>query len=177
MSDFGANPISGPTAPEGVGGWLLFFALTLVLFGPAAYILAFLRSYRHTIDIIGRAPHLYMHYLFYIVEQLTGFALRGYGIFAGIQLWKSRPAALAHAKRFLLLLVLYNLADFATALNMAWILGPPGNVGRYLPQALIRQLIELVYPVVWYWYLLKSERVHNTFFRDEAAPTSSLAAL
>lgn len=163
MSDPEAYSISNQAAPSGVGGWLLFFVLTMVLFGPATHIVLFLRSYHHTIEVEARLTHRYLHYLFYIVEQLVDFALYGYGIFAGIQLWKIRPAALMHAKRFLLLLVLYHLADFAIALNFALVLDPPGTVGTFLPHAAFRELRNFVYPVVWYSYLLQSKRVRNTF--------------
>ena len=142
----------------------------MVLFGPAAYIVVFLRSYRHTIEIFSRGTHLYSHYLFYVVEQLAAIALFGYGIFAGIQLWKTEPAAVTHAKRFLLLYVVYRLADFAMAINLAWIMGPSGTLGMYLSGALLRQLRFLVYPVVWYWYLLKSKRVRNTFLSGAKPP-------
>lgn len=174
MSDSEARPISNRAAPSGVGGWLLFFVLTLVVFGPAFHIAAFLRSYRHAIEVFARLSHPYSHYLFYIIEQLAGVALYGYGIFAGIRLWKTRPAALMHAKRFLLLLVLYHLADFAMAVNFTWILDPPGTVDKYLPHAFLRQMRNLVYPVVWYSYLLNSKRVRNTFFSETRPPLTLL---
>src|SRR5579872_5484959 len=166
MNDSRARPISNRAAPSGVRGWLLLFVLTLVVFGPSFHIVNFLRSYRHTIEVIARLSHPYSHYLFYIIEQLAGVALYGYGILAGIRLWKTRPAALMHAKRFLLLMVLYHLADFAVAVNLSWILDPPGTVARYLPHAFLRQMRNLVYPVVWYSYLLMSKRVRNTFLSE-----------
>jgi hypothetical protein len=175
MSELEARPISGPATPRGIGGWLLFFVLTMVVFGPAIYIVLFFTSYGHTMEGFARSSHPYANYLFYAVEQLADIAVRGYGIFAGIQLWKIRPTALMHAKRFLLLVALYHLADFAVAVNFRWILDPPGTLGRYLPQALLRQSRNLVYPVVWYAYLLNSKRVHNTFCSQigpPAMPTS-----
>lgn len=170
MSDSEAGPISNRAAPSGVSGWLLFFVLTLVVFGPAFHIAAFLHSYRQAIEVFTRLSHPYSHYVFYTIEQLVGVALYGYGIFAGIRLWKTRPAALMHAKRFLLLLVLYHLADFAVAVNFTWILDPPGTVGKYLPHAFPRQMRNLIYPVVWYSYLLNSKRVRNTFFSETRPP-------
>lgn len=170
MSDSDARPISNRAAPSGVGGWLLFFVLTLVVFAPAFHIATFLRSYRHAIEVSARLSHPYSHYLFYIIEQVAGVALYGYGIFAGIRLWKTRPAALMHAKRFLLLLVLYHLADFAMAVNFAWILDPPGTMGKYLPHSLLGQMRNLIYPVFWYSYLLNSKRVRNTFFSETRPP-------
>lgn len=74
--------VASRDAPSGVGGWLLFFVLTMVLFGPVFQIAAFLRSYHHTIEVFAQTTHPLGHYLFYIVEQLAGAALYGYGIFA-----------------------------------------------------------------------------------------------
>lgn len=149
----------------------MFFALTMVLFGPVTHIALFLSSYRHTIELLARTTHPYSHYLFYAVEQIALAALYIYGIFAGIQLWKTRPNALTHTKRFLLLVVVYHLADFAAMLNIVWILDPPGAMSRYLPSAFFRQVRNLVYPVIWYAYLLNSRRVRNTFPSETKPPT------
>lgn len=170
MSDLQAYPSSANQEPSGIGGWLLFFILTMTVFGPASLIVAFLRSYRHTIEVFGRALHPYSHYLFYATEQLTGIALYAYAIFVGIQLWKSRLGAITRAKRFLLLFLLYHAVDFVMAVNIVWLMDGPGALGRYLPHALVRQARYLVYPAVWYWYLLKSKRVRNTFFSEHTTP-------
>jgi len=69
-----------------------------------------------------------------------------------------------------LLMVLYHLADFAVAVNFAWILDPSGTVSKYLPHAFLGQMRSLVYPVVWYSYLLNSRRVRNTFFSETRLP-------
>lgn len=166
MSDSEACAVTSRAMPSGVGGWLLFLIVTMVFIGPLACIRSVLRSYRGGIENFARVHHAYSYSLFIIVEQLVGIVLYGYGVFTGIQLWKSRPAAIAHAKRFLLLYAAYHLADFAMALNFAWIMGPAGMLGRYLSSALPRQGRLLVYPAVWYWYLLKSKRVRNTFLSE-----------
>lgn len=168
MTDSDASIISNPASPIGVRGWLLFFTLSLVLFTPATYIMLTVRSYYSTLAMLSGISHPYAHDIFYAAEQLTSIALYGYGIFAGIQIWKTRPTAVVHAKRFLLLLVVYHLVDFAVALNMASILDPAGTVQRYLPKAIPRQLRYVVFPIIWYLYLLKSKRVRNTFFLGKA---------
>jgi Protein of unknown function (DUF2569) len=178
MSDSDASAISSPAAPRGVGGWLLYFIFTVVFFSPADHVLGFLRSYHHTIELFASAPHLYARYQFYIVEQLAGFALNGYGIFAGIQLWKTKPAAVMHAKRFLLLFAAYHLVVFAMTVNFAGIMDPPGWLRTYMSHALPRQGLYLVYPTIWYCYLLRSKRVRNTFCSETNKPqTAALTQL
>lgn len=172
MSDLQVRPTRSLTAPIGVSGWLMFFALTMVLFGPAIHVAMFLSSFRHTIELLARTTHPHSHDLFYAVEQIALAAVYIYGIFAGIQLWKIRPKALTHAKRFLLLVVVFHLADFAAMLNIVWILDPPGTIIRYLPNAFFRQVRNLVYPVTWYAYLLNSQRVRNTFPSETRLPAS-----
>lgn len=172
MSDLQARSTTNLLGPVGVHGWLMFFALTMIVFGPAIHIVNFLNSYRDTIELLARTTHPYSHYLFYAVEQITLAALYVYGIFAGIQLWKARPAALTHAKGFLLLVAVYHLADFGTMLNIVWILDPPGTMSRYLPNAVFRQVRNLVYPVIWYAYLLNSTRVRNTFPLEKGPPAA-----
>lgn len=154
---------SGPIAPSGVGGWLLFLIVTMVVIGPLACIGSLFRSYPHITATPARLSHPQAHLLFIVVEQLAAVALYAYGIFAGIQLWKTRPAAVLHAKRFLLFYAAYHLADFAMALNFAWVMDPAGTLGRFLSRELPKQGRLLVYPIVWYWYLLRSKRVRNTF--------------
>jgi len=149
----------------------------MVFLSPGTHVVIFLRFNRHSIDDFARTTHPFAHYLFYVIEQLARLALDAYGIFAGIQLWKTRPAALMHAKRFLLLVVLFHLADFVTVVNIEWILGPPGTLGKYLPPAVLRQTRNLVYPVVWYAYLVNSERVRSTFPLGDATPNSQPAPL
>ena len=171
MSDFQIRPTRSLVEPVGVSGWLLFFALTMVLFVPAGHVVMFLRSYRHTTELLARTSHAYTHYMFYAVEQIALAVLYIYGIFAGIQLCKTRPNALTHAKRFLLLVVVFHLADFGAMLNIVWILDPRGTMIRYLPNAFFRQVRNLVYPVIWYAYLLNSTRVRNTFPSETKPPT------
>lgn len=148
----------------GVGGWLLFFILTLVFFSPASYIVAVLVGYRHTMESFSRSAHPYSLYQFYFVEQAVGLALCGYSIFAGIQLWKKRPGAVGNAKRFLVLLAIFRLADFVAGLDWAAIMGTRGTLSHFLSVGTWRiPLNSLLYVALWYSYLLRSIRVRNTF--------------
>lgn len=170
MSDSEEWAVSSLSGPRGVGGWLLFLIVTMLFVGPLAYVNSLLRSYHSAIENFARVPHPYAHSLFIVVEQLAGLALYGYGVFAGVQLWKKRPSAVMHAKRFLLLYAAYHLADFAMGMNFASIMDPAGTLRRYLSRQLPSQGRLLVYPIVWYLYLLRSKRVRNTFLSETKQP-------
>jgi len=148
------------------GGWLLFFILTLVFIGPATRIFYFLGSYRHSLELILQTPHSNLHLAFYISEQLAAFAVRGYGLFAGIRLWRIIPGALGEAKRFLFYLAVFSVADYATGAMFA-LLTPEVIRVSALSQFLTGQIKPLVqncgYAGIWYSYLLKSNRVRVTF--------------
>jgi hypothetical protein len=153
---------------HGVGGWLLFFIFTLVFFGPAARLFSFLLAFRQNIQTFAQAPHPHSLYTFYSVEQLVSFGIYGYGIFAGIQLWKTRPGAVEHAKRFIVALLLFAFADYVMAIIWVLLMTPEAVRTLALPEVLYGQaakalLQTAVYAAVWYAYLLKSERVRVTF--------------
>jgi hypothetical protein len=95
-------------------------------------------------------------------------AVVGYGVFAGIQLWRIQPRAVTHAKRCLVYLLLYILADYLLGLNWVALMTTEGHrldaisnffSGHALPTVLRTTL----YVAVWYSYLAKSQRVRATY--------------
>jgi len=74
----------------------------------------------------------------------------GFGLYAGILLWKERPRAVAVAKRFLL----------------AWLL--LGTISALFPGASVADRAwglanALFWFAIWYSYLVLSKRVANTY--------------
>src|ERR1700722_10997445 len=180
MSDITiSTPLDRLNHPQGrVGGWLLFFILTLVFFGPAMCVFTFLGHYRHSMQLFARSHHSYSLYAFYFVEQLASFAVRGYGLFAGIQLWKMRLDAIQHAKRFLLILLLYAFLDYTTAIIWTVLMTPEAirssALSRVLYGPTATALLQTAfYAAIWYAYLLKSERVRVTFLMRTPLETSA----
>ena len=154
----------GQHLPKGVGGWLLFFILTLVVFGPLARIVHFKGGYRHNMELFSRAPHPYLQYGFYGVEQLSGFAICGYGILAGIQLWKKNPAGIEKAKRFMIAFLIFSVADLAMGMNWVVLMGHKGSLSRFISWQTVRPLLNsIAYTLIWYSYLVKSNRVLITY--------------
>jgi|ERR1700722_5716883 len=162
------TPLDRLSHPRGVGGWLLFFIFSLVFFGPATRIFGFLGHYRHSMQIFARSPHSYSLYTYYFVEQLASFAVYGYGIFAGIQLWKIRSGAIQQAKRFLVSILVYAFLDYSMEIIWILLMTPEAIRASALSRVLYGQtamalLQTAIYAAIWYTYLFKSERVRATY--------------
>ena len=115
---------------------------------------------------IPRVHHSYSLHAIYVIEQLAILALNCYGIFVGIQLWRVRPLAVVRAKRFLIALLAFRVADYLTGLTWAALMSTDparlfqriafGNAFRYLWGGAL-------YVAVWYAYLVRSKRIRITF--------------
>jgi hypothetical protein len=154
----------------GVGGWLLFFIITLVLIGPTLHVGNFIRSFAHSREHFAGSLHRYSLYSFYFVEALLGFAVYGYSIFAGIQLWKIREGAVLQAKRFLVTLLAYRFLDYTAGLMWLVLMTPERSrtlaLSRYVQGSAAENLVRTaIYVGIWYSYLVKSERVRITYPR------------
>ncbi len=152
----------------GVGGWLSFFIFSIVFAAPAAHTWNVVRQYAHSMEIFAHSVHPYSLYSFYFVELVAGFAVYGYGMFAGIQLWRIRPNALKHAKQFLIVLLLYRFADYLMGINWLTLMLSDRARAIALPNFLVGKtsqtlLRSVIYAGVWYVYLLRSERVRVTY--------------
>jgi hypothetical protein len=142
--------------------------------------MSFLGTYRHNLEIFARKPHRDSYYVYSFVEQLVCFAVYGYGIFAGIQLWRVRPKAVRQAKLFLFSIRLFALADYA--FGAIWIniftqeSIRASALSRFLSgQTAIALIQTTFYVVIWYLYLVKSQRVRATF--GQTLPTTSTSDL
>jgi hypothetical protein len=152
----------------GVGGWLLFFIITLVFIGPTLHLANFIRSFAHNQELLAASRHRYSLYQFYFVEASLGFTVYGYSIFVGIELWRIREGAVRRAKRLLLTLLAFRFLDFT--MGLMWLILMTAERSRSLalshylqgavPETLVRTAI---YVGIWYFYLVKSERVRATY--------------
>jgi hypothetical protein len=151
-------PVDPPRQPVfGVRGWLLLLCIILTVINPVAVLVGIVRPLHHAFagGVPGRQA------VAALLDVMAELAVAGYGVYAGYRLWAVRPKAVLAAK-------LYFAIKLFFVLLWPWVLltitGIPRNhlfmVGwmRGVAGAFVAFLI-------WFFYLLRSRRVANTYFR------------
>jgi hypothetical protein len=157
LSDVGGGPPATPPTwsdyknpvPVGVSGWLLFFCISMTVFGPffeGKIAFTALRNLTRTISV-GTMLRLLSVGTIY-------FGLSIFSIWAGIWLWSEDRRGLSMAKAYLLVAPVIVISLYG-------ILALSGLTVN-LPIIIFQRLI---YSAVWYAYLTRSKRVRDTFFR------------
>ena len=118
-----------------VGGWLLFFVLTLTIFSPIATIVQY-------ILLPGELT---------IIGLIVTFSITCFGIYAGVALWKIRSNAIKIAKSYLFVLLGYSILIGLLSFVDASLAGGHESIRL------------LIYFIIWYSYLTKSKRVAATY--------------
>jgi len=127
---------------RGIGGWLLFFCLSLTILLPILHVYGLsLRDFSKGIgtefwaNVVAPAP------------------VTLYGIVMGIMLWARRRNFLVHARIFLFLsmglALAHGVGDLATGAR--WLTVAAGSI------------VNILYQGLWLLYFAKSRRVANTF--------------
>lgn len=131
---------------KGVGGWLLFFIFSSVVFRPL-----------YTIYDVFANPQFY-YYASGILDYgsiLVMLAFIGWVIFIGISLWIKKERAVIWAKEFL-------IAELVSGIFLTLY-----SVGYYSAEdfsIIVTDLFRaMVYFAIWFSYLSVSKRVKNTF--------------
>jgi hypothetical protein len=155
----------------GVDGWLLLFVISLAILTPLAYLWAVMRQFEQNLELFEGTAHPYSLYASYFAKTISSFVLYGYGVFAGIQLWRIRPRAVHHAKVFLIVLLLYRSAVYLVRINWLALIAPGHSDSTALAQLLAGNsslvvLRSAIWVGVWYSYLTHSERVRVTYGED-----------
>jgi hypothetical protein len=123
--------------PQGVGGWLLFFIITLVFVQPISYFFLIL-IYYDSLYII----------LYFILLSLS--------LFAGISLWNKYDDAVKIAKRYMIALIVFSIFDIMIVCGGL----SSFDCGYYVGENLLSYFI---YIIIWWPYLNISKRVKNTY--------------
>lgn len=150
-------PASYPsgTGPSGIGGWLLFYCISLTILAP----LLSLFQAISTVQIAEKAPTLRNALL---VETGGVILLMAGGIIVGILLWTRHRHALRIVKAFLIgrlcafvaieIITLFLMQHLGSKVFEA---GVTGAIGASIREA--------IYFLIWWFYFKKSKRVANTF--------------
>jgi len=156
--------LATPTAeaPElskwvGVGGWLLFFCISLTVFNPASTL------YNLTAGFIQNASYLAEDmglFAFFLTDTLVSLSIGAFSLFAGISLWRVRPKAVQTARAFLLAGMIYTLvAPFAPLLLDL----TAAARQQVIDSAVVAAGRGVLYYIIWFNYLMRSKRVAVTY--------------
>jgi hypothetical protein len=145
-----------------VRGWLLFFCISLTILSPLVElpVLAincnkYINAARH-FDRFSFPDLL----LLTILPSLLELYIIAFSIFAGTGLWQKRPGADKTAKKFLVQCIW--LTVFGSLLPLLGGLPAAVNVVLFA-QAIKSIFLRLIYFAIWYSYLIKSQRVRDTY--------------
>lgn len=148
---------AGGASPSGIGGWLAWFCLGLILFGPFATLTNFAAEWKNLGKIF---PSEYEPWV--VIRMVVyGFA-SVCGILVGIKLWKLDPNGRGKALEFLSYragaMIVFNILLWAAVNNAS------DGVGRFLrDKAAAGIFSEAGFFIVWGLYFKRSRRVRNTF--------------
>lgn len=142
---------------KGVGGWLMLFIISLVFLSPLG-MCSSLGQYDY------EWSRFYTTYPFLkainSINQVVGFGMICFSVYAGVNLWKVRPNAVHITKTYLIVSAISSI--MLTCLPL--LAGLPERANTAILQALPIEIIKLlVYPTIWYLYLSKSKRVAATY--------------
>jgi hypothetical protein len=142
----------------GVGGWLGLLILDLAIFSPL-FFLVMVYALGFGINIISYYPQLGW---LIVVDRVSGMAIAGLSIYAGVKLYRVRPGAVRFTKRFLLISGVYAtlvsglIYLAATNTGVAAIKENVGTIPAFIVSAWVGR-------GVWYLYLSYSKRVAATY--------------
>ena len=142
---------------RGVGGWLAFLIVQLVLLNPLVFLSGILSESESLAQYFNRAPHLPV-----IVRVIIALwsCLIVFSVYAGISLWSVWPNAVRVAKSFFVCLFIVSLVVPFLPLTVVL---PESLHDKILDQVWYGVPLRLIYPTIWYSYLTFSRRVSRTY--------------
>jgi hypothetical protein len=151
-----ALPLTEPKYKR-VGGWLLFFCLSLTVFSPLLSIVMLALSYNEAVRLADQFPGLLT---ITAVDTFLTLGMMAFSLYAGVSLWRVKPGAVQTAKRCLLCFLAYTVV----ASILPFLAGLPSEVNEVLIAEVFKDAARtFIYVGIWYSYLNKSVRVKATF--------------
>jgi len=142
----------------GVGGWLLFFCISLTILSPLFTILALAYGF---IDLAQLHFNDYpVLYIFVIIDSLLSLGLTAFSVYAVINLWQMRQNSVRLAKIYLWAFLAYSVLVNFISLFVSMLYESGESAFTEVVFDLIRSAI---YFGIWYSYLYNSRRVMATY--------------
>jgi len=155
------SPISTPIAPaasgaHGVGGWLLFFCISLTILRPVLFVASAFSQWSLYGSQIRAVPALLQCFIW---ESFATAFFAVVGLIGGILIWAGRPNGRDIARRVLVLCMIgVVIANIISLL----ILGD--QFATHAFSTVVGSVFhEAFFFTVWWLYFLKSKRVLNTY--------------
>lgn len=160
------NPAEPPPLPtetdvppkyQGVKGWLLFFCINLTILGPLLTMGSLIAGFAMSWKAFGEFPGLLV---MLIVDTVLSLGIAGFGLYAGLQLWRVRSGAVLKAKKYLYCALGYHILG----IGLPWIAGLPSEDTKAMIVEGIRDTMRgLIHFAIWFSYLNQSKRVKATY--------------
>jgi hypothetical protein len=143
----------GSDALIGVGGWLSLLIFGLVIGGPAVNLFGFVKELQPQTpsDLSG---------LGLFIDGAITLGLSGFGIYAGVLLWRIQPNGPRVARSFFIAVFFVSVAS---VLLMMSVRNPSASNSDAYVKELNPPLRSLIAAIIWYSYLRKSKRVRATY--------------
>lgn len=147
-----------PLQYKGVGGWLLFFCISITILSPLLTLGNLLTGWNDGQRVFEYFPAFFA---IMVVDTVLSLCLTAFGIFTGICLWRIRPGAVQKAKLYLFIYLGYQVVSSV----LPYMAGLPAAVNQAISQQTVKSIMQgSVYFAIWFTYLVKSKRVQNTYF-------------
>lgn len=157
------SPVVATTAsekrePVGVGGWLIFLCIILVVIQPCLTIFELVDDGHTLYPLFTFYPSVKVAFIFSVAISTI---VMGFGFYAGICLWTMRNNAVFIAKSYFVTnLILTILAPILTSA----IPDLPKEVGSAVVIEGVKEIVRTLIALgIWFSYLSVSRRVANTY--------------
>lgn len=165
----GTKPEAGPSAsrndsnpadgPKGIGGWLAFFCIGLIILAPIYSLIVMSQDWEASKPTFEQFPSLKAAVIF---ENVSCWLILLYGMVVGCIVWNESPAGRDIAKQYLLIRLFSFIPIAVITTKIAGSL--PTDLAQSSFAGEVRAFIrEVVFFLVWWLYFNKSKRVRNTY--------------
>jgi hypothetical protein len=143
-----------------VGGWLLLFCITLIVFMPLFSAYNLIINFNDSIyfDLFTTYPNWL---IISVIDIIVVVGLIFFSIYAGIALLRIKQNAVSIAKKYLITYLLYGIISSFFPFLAGF---PSESYDDFISMAVRGIFGTLIYFAVWYDYLRKSKRVSRTYF-------------
>lgn len=144
--------------PRGVGGWLLLFVFSQVLFGPWRAAEGVWQMWER----IGPHPFPVIRQMA-IVIMIIILLMAIYGVMVGVLIWRGNKRGRTAARQYLIFRILVTLVIFTSLTSWSYNSFGPSGARRMALGIIWPAAVEVAFCLIWLAYFIFSKRVRNTY--------------